>query len=65
MAEKKVKTELTTGPTFVKFDHSALQGEKYWKAMKGDEKKERTFINSVQHFNRGGRKNDGWGSNEE
>ena len=42
--------ELTTGPTFVKFDHSALQGEN------GDEEKEKTFSNSVQHFKRGGRK---------
>ena len=48
--------ELTTGPTSVKFDHAALQGENYWKAMKGDEEKEKTFSNSVQHFKRGGRK---------
>ena len=38
-------------------------GENYWKAMKGDKGKKRTFNkkkkgDSVRHF-------DGWGSNEE
>ena len=55
--------QLTTGPIFenckngvLKFDHSAVQGESYWKAMKGDKEKERTFSNSVHHFKRGGLK---------
>ena len=35
------------------FDHSALQGENYWKAMEGDKEKEKTFT-----------KINGWGSKE-
>ena len=52
---------MTTGAIFedgktgvLKFDHSAVQGETYWKAMEGDAEKEKTFSKKKKNLSSSG-----------